>query len=251
MRVAHRLKRARNDAGLTVAALAERLSVTDRTVSNYEAGTREPDFATLAAIARATGRTAAWFLEGDEQEPELLEGYLQQAEELGVRREAAVRLLGTVLPAGAVGRAVAEWESRRGEDRRGGRVSPRAPVPDPADGGPLREDAGRHGPELGGPGPPAAPAGGSSGGVDLATIISHAVAQGVAQAVAPVVEELQALREESRATKEVIRKEASTTRKRLEMVDQALQRQGKFADGKFYHSRGAPSPEDAEAEGAR
>jgi transcriptional regulator with XRE-family HTH domain len=73
VRVGRRLKQARNEQGLTMAGLAEVLGVTEKSVTNYESGRRDPDWATLERIADATGRDLAWFFQDEgaaEPEPE-------------------------------------------------------------------------------------------------------------------------------------------------------------------------------------
>jgi DNA-binding XRE family transcriptional regulator len=64
-RVGRRLKQARNERGLTMAGLAEVLGVTEKSVTNYESGRREPDWDTLEHIAQATGRDLAWFFQNE------------------------------------------------------------------------------------------------------------------------------------------------------------------------------------------
>lgn len=46
-----------------MAGLAEVLGVTEKSVTNYESGRREPDWDTLERIAQATGRDVAWFFQ--------------------------------------------------------------------------------------------------------------------------------------------------------------------------------------------
>lgn len=58
-----RLRQARLEKGLTQAQLGERLQVTQRTVSDYEVSTREPNFAQLARIAYKLDKPVGWFLE--------------------------------------------------------------------------------------------------------------------------------------------------------------------------------------------
>lgn len=57
------LRGARIAAGLTQEALAQRLGVVKQTIGNYERGEREPDLATLRAIAAALGVTPADLLD--------------------------------------------------------------------------------------------------------------------------------------------------------------------------------------------
>ena len=54
-----RLKEKRVEAGLTQAELAEKVSVTARTIQNYEMGTRKPNSKVVADIAMALGTTSA------------------------------------------------------------------------------------------------------------------------------------------------------------------------------------------------
>lgn len=62
MRFKDRLKDARLKAGLTQAELAEKVSVTARTIQNYEMGTRKPNSKIVAALAAALGTTVDYLL---------------------------------------------------------------------------------------------------------------------------------------------------------------------------------------------
>ena len=64
MRFKDRLKDARLKAGLTQAELAEKVSVTARTIQNYEMGTRKPNSKIVAALAAALGTTVDYLLSG-------------------------------------------------------------------------------------------------------------------------------------------------------------------------------------------
>ena len=57
-----RLKEKRVEAGLTQAELAEKVSVTARTIQNYEMGTRKPNSKVVADIAIALGTTVDYLL---------------------------------------------------------------------------------------------------------------------------------------------------------------------------------------------
>lgn len=57
-----RLKEKRVEAGLTQAELAEKVSVTSRTIQNYEMGTRKPNSKVVADIAMALGTTVDYLL---------------------------------------------------------------------------------------------------------------------------------------------------------------------------------------------
>mgnify|MGYP002556333924 FL=1 len=57
-----RLKEKRVEAGLTQAELAEKVSVTARTIQNYEMGTRKPNSKVVADIAMALGTTVDYLL---------------------------------------------------------------------------------------------------------------------------------------------------------------------------------------------
>lgn len=65
MACASRIRQARELRGLTQTALAERVSVTQAAVSQFEAGLTQPETATLGAIAKATGFPPEFF----DQEP--------------------------------------------------------------------------------------------------------------------------------------------------------------------------------------
>lgn len=57
-----RLKGKRVEAGLTQAELAEKVSVTARTIQNYEMGTRRPNSKVVADLANALGTTVDYLL---------------------------------------------------------------------------------------------------------------------------------------------------------------------------------------------
>lgn len=57
-----RLKSKRVEAGLTQAELAARVSVTARTIQNYEMGTRRPNSKVVADLATALGTTVDYLL---------------------------------------------------------------------------------------------------------------------------------------------------------------------------------------------
>ena len=58
-----RLKRARQEAGLSQEQLGERLQLAERTIRHYEAGTKEPSLRRLPSIARVVHKPVGWFFE--------------------------------------------------------------------------------------------------------------------------------------------------------------------------------------------
>lgn len=62
IKFAQRLKELRIDKHSTQAELAEKLSVDQRTVSNWERGLNEPDYKTLALIAKTFDVTTDYLL---------------------------------------------------------------------------------------------------------------------------------------------------------------------------------------------
>ena len=60
-----KVRRAREDAGLTQEQLAELCGVTVNSVGHYEGGRAVPKVDTLERIADATGKPLAWFFGGD------------------------------------------------------------------------------------------------------------------------------------------------------------------------------------------
>lgn len=64
-----RLRKARNHAGLTVAALAERSGVSEKTINNYEAERVSPRRPSLIAWALATGVSLKWLETGESDRP--------------------------------------------------------------------------------------------------------------------------------------------------------------------------------------
>jgi predicted nucleotidyltransferase/DNA-binding XRE family transcriptional regulator len=65
------LRRARQRAGLTQHALAERAGVTQSVISAYEAGRREPSYAMLTRLVKSAGYTLEPHLEPARQESAL------------------------------------------------------------------------------------------------------------------------------------------------------------------------------------
>jgi transcriptional regulator with XRE-family HTH domain len=61
---AHRLKRARENAGLTQRELSERVSIAATSLSNWETGVHQPDLAQFQAVANATGADVVWIVFG-------------------------------------------------------------------------------------------------------------------------------------------------------------------------------------------
>lgn len=59
---AKNLKELRMEANLTQAAFAEKMGVSQRAVSNWELGARQPDYDTLLKIARHFGVTTDYLL---------------------------------------------------------------------------------------------------------------------------------------------------------------------------------------------
>lgn len=59
------IRKLRKARGLSQAALAERIGVSERTIQKYEQGTREPDANTIGAIASAAGVTAGSLFDAD------------------------------------------------------------------------------------------------------------------------------------------------------------------------------------------
>lgn len=62
MKFPERLRQARDEYGETQEQLAEVLQVTQRTISNWERGMREPPFETLEFLAERYNVTADWLL---------------------------------------------------------------------------------------------------------------------------------------------------------------------------------------------
>lgn len=94
MKTGEVLKKARIDAGMTQAELAQRLGVTPQTVSQYERGIKNPKIETLRKFADALGVTPGYLLYGDtdpvqrslfdaEDTAKALKGELQKSLETG------------------------------------------------------------------------------------------------------------------------------------------------------------------------
>lgn len=64
-KIGARISKMRTDAGLTQAALAEKLGVSDKTVSKWENGGCYPDITLLPAIADEFGVTLDYLLRGE------------------------------------------------------------------------------------------------------------------------------------------------------------------------------------------
>lgn len=58
-----RVKQARDEAGMTIAALAKELGVDPRTVAGWQANRSRPSYERLAVLARVTGKAPSFFLE--------------------------------------------------------------------------------------------------------------------------------------------------------------------------------------------
>ncbi len=77
-----RLRKKRQEAGLTQAELAKKVSVTDRTIQNYELGTRKPQTMKIVSdLAIALGTTPDYLLG-------TAETYVVEAREKGGRKAA-------------------------------------------------------------------------------------------------------------------------------------------------------------------
>lgn len=63
-----RLRELRKNAGLTQKQLAEKIFVNRNTYQNYEAGTTQPDFATLKKIAEFFNVTIDYLIGADESD---------------------------------------------------------------------------------------------------------------------------------------------------------------------------------------
>lgn len=61
-----KVRKAREDAGLTQEQLAEQCGVTVNSVGHYEGGRAVPKVDTLERIAAATGKPLAWFFQADD-----------------------------------------------------------------------------------------------------------------------------------------------------------------------------------------
>ena len=72
-----RLREKRLEAGLTQAELAKKASVTDRTIQNYELGTRKPQTMKIVGdLAAALGTTPSYLLGTAEKHTKRVEGSL-------------------------------------------------------------------------------------------------------------------------------------------------------------------------------
>ena len=64
--IGQKIRQARQGKGMTVAKLAEAIGVTDRAVRHWEADLREPMFASVAAVAKATGYPLDHFIDEED-----------------------------------------------------------------------------------------------------------------------------------------------------------------------------------------
>lgn len=69
-KVGVRIRKARNEAGLSQEALAKAIKTSRRNVLRWEGGYNLPRVEHIAAIAEATGQTTDHFLNGDEDDEE-------------------------------------------------------------------------------------------------------------------------------------------------------------------------------------
>lgn len=65
-----KIREARHSAGLTQAALANAAGTRERNIIRWENNQHAPRFEHVAAIARATGKDIAFFLEGESDDEE-------------------------------------------------------------------------------------------------------------------------------------------------------------------------------------
>lgn len=61
--IGQRIKTARTAAGVTIAEIAERLNVDQRTVAGWQAGRSRPSYERLVELARILGQPPSYFLE--------------------------------------------------------------------------------------------------------------------------------------------------------------------------------------------
>lgn len=67
-RLGKRIRRARQEAGMTLVQLAQKLNLSSgMAVSRYENGTRQVSLGTLELIARSTGKSIIWFMVDDQE----------------------------------------------------------------------------------------------------------------------------------------------------------------------------------------
>ncbi len=85
-----RIHQARLAAGLTLAALGERLGVSKTAVQKYEKGVVTPDSSQLLVIAQACGVRTEYFFR--RQTAQLTEVEFRKKQTLGVKREEAIRI---------------------------------------------------------------------------------------------------------------------------------------------------------------
>lgn len=96
MQLGDKIKAARLEAGLTQAQLAEKVGLSRKTITLYEANTRRPkNAATIIDLAHALGVATGYFLTNDEllridQQDEFL---ARSGEQYGVRGKAQARLI--------------------------------------------------------------------------------------------------------------------------------------------------------------
>lgn len=73
MTTAEKIKKARKEAGLTQAKLAEKLNTTQQNLAQYESGKRKPKLETLDKIAEALSVDVWYFYDSYELEPNTLD----------------------------------------------------------------------------------------------------------------------------------------------------------------------------------
>ena len=71
MTLGQKIKKLRNDKGLTQKDLADQLHVTFQTVSKWEGNTNEPDIATLKELAKPFGCSMDYLLADEEETPKV------------------------------------------------------------------------------------------------------------------------------------------------------------------------------------
>jgi len=96
MQLGDKIKAARIEAGLTQAQLAEKIGVSRKTISLYEANTRQPkNAATIIDLAHALGIVTDYFLTDNELRriEEQDEFIAKSGEQYGVKGKAQARLI--------------------------------------------------------------------------------------------------------------------------------------------------------------
>jgi transcriptional regulator with XRE-family HTH domain len=242
-----RLKQARRESGLTLDDVAARLGVSRQIVSAWEAGDKRPMLDRVSAIAEALGKSPAWFFMSPDEERaqsarEEAWTTLSPAEQAWYKEFAeATREYGLGLGEfdlrghPGVPKWYLDWVADWLETEHQAKAEVQIWNRDAAPADRVAEPTALYG-------------SGESRPAEAG--LASLVAEAVAQAMAPLIQQqTQALEQQARAL-EALQKESQITRLRYEDLVRQV-KGGNISNGSYFRSRPGPTPGDAAAEGGK